>query len=296
MLYKHIIMELQHLSVFYEVAQRGSFSGAAASLRISQPSLSRTVQNLESSLNTKLFVRMARGVSLTEEGQRVYERCQTIFRECEAIKKKTPEKNRRMRIAASENLCIHLIPNVLAQTPKTKNAPSLDLFSGTAEEIIRAVLNDEADVGYCYHPSKTPGLACVAIASVEFWLVVSPRLAGSKPSLKGLRDLAWIGSISKKYSGPYAAKTLLSELSLSPAETKYQSNSQEAQLSMVEAGLGYSLVPWFIAQDRIKKGSLIKIPTPRALKTPLFRVKKLDSPATFYEDFEESLKAKVGRV
>jgi DNA-binding transcriptional LysR family regulator len=286
-------MELQHLSVFYEVARRGSFSGASAYLRVSQPSLSRTVQNLEASLNAKLFIRQARGVSLTQEGQRVYERCHRIFQECEAIEKKTSERSPHLRIAASENLCIHLIPKILARNTKSLTVQSLDLISGTSEEIVKSVLNDEADIGYCYHPSKLPGLLSVVVASVEFWLVVSPRLVGRKASLKDLKNAAFIGSISKKYSGTYAAKSLLSELNLSPSETKYQSNSQEAQLSMVEAGLGYSLVPWFIAQDRIKSGVLKAVPTPRALKTPLYRLKKLDSPATFYENFEQSLKTEV---
>ncbi|MFL5815683.1 MAG: LysR family transcriptional regulator [Bdellovibrionia bacterium] len=286
-------MDLQHLSVFYEVARRGSFSGASKALRITQPSLSRTVQNLESSLNVKLFIRQARGVSLTEEGQRVFERCHRIFQECDAIERKTSEKRRRMRIAASENLSIHIFPKIFAHGTKTMDAASVDLFSGTAQEIVKAVLNDEADVGYCYHPTAAPGLSCVAVASVEFWLIVSPSLLRSKPSLKDLKNLALIGSFAKKYAGPNAAKNLLAEVGLSPGESIFQSNSHEAQVSMVEAGLGYSLVPWFIAQDRIVQGKLKRVPTSRVLKTPIFRIRKLDSPLTYHEDFEHLLRTEV---
>jgi DNA-binding transcriptional LysR family regulator len=282
-------MELQYLSVFYEVAKRGSISGAARTLRIAQPSISRTIQNLESSLDMKLFTRQARGVALTEEGQRVYERCHKIFRECEAIKQSSGNGEVNLRIAASENLCIHVFPSLL---PKQALA-SFELLSATAEEVIKAVVNGEADVGYCYHPAKTPGLSCQLIATVEFVLVSGKKGTSSKPSLRDLKGQSFIGSISRNYLGPFAAKSLLQEAGLSTSELKYQCNSQEAQLAMVEAGLGYSLVPWFVADAGIKRGRIVRIPTARKLKTPLYKITKMNTLSPVLEEFEEDLKRAV---
>mgnify|MGYP000332268249 CR=1 FL=1 len=58
--------------IFYTVAQCGSISAAARHLYISQPAISKSISNLENELQTHLFERTSRGVSLTEEGQLLF--------------------------------------------------------------------------------------------------------------------------------------------------------------------------------------------------------------------------------
>ena len=65
--------------IFYMVANTGSISRAASELFISQPAVSKAVQKLEQSLNTTLFLRSSRGVSLTEEGQILYDHIKSAF-------------------------------------------------------------------------------------------------------------------------------------------------------------------------------------------------------------------------
>jgi DNA-binding transcriptional LysR family regulator len=284
-------MELQHLRVFYEVARRGSFSAASRALRVTQPSLSRGVQSLERSLEARLFDRRPRGVSLTADGEAVFERCHRIFQECEAIERGAESEVESLRLAASENLCIHVLPRILARA--FGGAAGVELRSGTAEEVIQAVMTRDADAGYCYHPSKTPGLACSTAASVEFWLIASAKKHGARPTPKALRREPFIGSISRSYAGPYAAKSLLEEAGLATLEATHQSNSQEAQLSLVAAGLGYSLVPWFVAERRIRSGAIVRVPTARTLRTPLFRITRVGAALPFLEKLDGALKRRV---
>ncbi len=61
-------MTLQQLSYFLAAAEHGSFSRAARSLFLAQPSLSEQVRSLEAELGVELFVRVGRGVVLTEAG------------------------------------------------------------------------------------------------------------------------------------------------------------------------------------------------------------------------------------
>ncbi len=63
-------MELRHLQYFLMVAREGTISGAANVLHISQPSLSRQMQDLEHELGCKLFERGSRRIELTEAGMR----------------------------------------------------------------------------------------------------------------------------------------------------------------------------------------------------------------------------------
>ena len=61
------------------IAREGTISGAAAALHVSQPSLSRQMQELERDLGVRLFERGSRHVTLTEPGMRLRRRAEEIF-------------------------------------------------------------------------------------------------------------------------------------------------------------------------------------------------------------------------
>ena len=67
-----MITNLEYYKVFYYVARRGSLTAAAGELSISQPAISQSVRQLETSLGTKLFARTSKGVKLTKEGELLY--------------------------------------------------------------------------------------------------------------------------------------------------------------------------------------------------------------------------------
>ena len=71
-------MHIENLRFFYEVAKAKSISTVAKSSHISQSALSQTLK-LEDSLNTKLFIRSNKGVTLTTEGEIVYKHCKVIL-------------------------------------------------------------------------------------------------------------------------------------------------------------------------------------------------------------------------
>lgn len=64
---------LEYYRVFYYVARCSSVTKAAATLSLSQPAVSQSIRQLENALGTSLFVRSARGISLTAEGKVLYE-------------------------------------------------------------------------------------------------------------------------------------------------------------------------------------------------------------------------------
>src|SRR5690606_42025836 len=72
------------LKAAIRVASHGSFLRAAISMGVSQSQLSRRVAGLESRLGQKLFYRHGRGVALTEFGQRIMPRVQSLIAELEA--------------------------------------------------------------------------------------------------------------------------------------------------------------------------------------------------------------------
>ena len=65
-------INLEYYKIFYYVAKHGSITKAARELCLSQPAVSQEIKQLEENLGVALFVRQAKGVSLTYEGQVLY--------------------------------------------------------------------------------------------------------------------------------------------------------------------------------------------------------------------------------
>jgi DNA-binding transcriptional LysR family regulator len=77
-------MTLQQLTYFLAAADHGSFSAAADSLNMAQPSLSEQIRRLEAELGVPLFVRAGRGVELTEAGRRLRPHAERTLAESQA--------------------------------------------------------------------------------------------------------------------------------------------------------------------------------------------------------------------
>ena len=81
-----MIMENRQLLYFTRIVELGSFTKAAAELRIAQPSLGQQVRNLEEELGTALLVRHSRGVKPTEAGAVLFEHASRILEDVRQAK------------------------------------------------------------------------------------------------------------------------------------------------------------------------------------------------------------------
>jgi DNA-binding transcriptional LysR family regulator len=94
-------MDLRHLHAFVAVAEEGTFTKAARRLHISQPPLSKQIQQLERELGTALFIRRRDGIELTRDGTMLLERAQAVvkaFYEFEDCTKLVNTRERPLRI------------------------------------------------------------------------------------------------------------------------------------------------------------------------------------------------------
>ena len=79
-------INLDYYKIFYFTARQDSFSSAAQILGVSQPAVTRSIKNLEAELSCPLFARSAKGISLTKEGQILYEELIPAFSHIDAAK------------------------------------------------------------------------------------------------------------------------------------------------------------------------------------------------------------------
>src|SRR3954452_2111338 len=79
-------MTLQQLEYFLRTVEHGSFSAAAQSLHLAQPSLSEQVRRLEDEVGVALFHRVGRGVALTEAGRTLQPHAERVLAEVDAAR------------------------------------------------------------------------------------------------------------------------------------------------------------------------------------------------------------------
>ncbi len=245
-------MNISYLKHFYEVVKFGGFAKAAKELNTSQPNLSRSVKLLESELGVTLMLRNKSGITLSEQGKFLYTGAQEVFENLIDLEgsMKNQEIAKALRIAASENLCIHILPKVIRTLMNQSIYKNIDLFSGTAEQIEERIINLQADFGLFYHSPKHNTLKQQVIAEVEFVLIFPKDKSRTE-----IDSLPYIGSRMSDYSKPYFALKALQMNGIKPGKV-IETNSQEAQLRMTIDGLGYTVVPKFMLKNHAKEVTL----------------------------------------
>ncbi len=139
------------LNVFYTVAKRLSFTKAAAELYVTQPAVTKHIQELEHQFGLALFDRRGNQISLTNAGKVFLKHAEAImatYRQLEfdmnALK---GEPAGALRLGASSTVAQYVIPPVLARFREQSADVGIALLSGNTEQIEQQLLNNDIDLG-----------------------------------------------------------------------------------------------------------------------------------------------------
>src|SRR6266540_1251017 len=78
-------MDFRRVRTFVTVAEQGTVSKAALSLRVAQPALSRQISDLEAELGLRLFDRIRKRLVLTSEGERLLAECRNVLNAVDSL-------------------------------------------------------------------------------------------------------------------------------------------------------------------------------------------------------------------
>ncbi len=142
-------MEFRQIRYFLHIAEEGSFSAAARKCGVAQPSLSQQIQNLEAELGEALLKRGARGVSLTEAGEMVYERARRMVDEGDALIASFQERGS----ASGGEVCFgviptvapSLLPEVLIEFRELAPDAKIRVRESQTERLVRMVVDEEVE-------------------------------------------------------------------------------------------------------------------------------------------------------
>ena len=165
-------VKLELYRVFKEVAETGNISLAAKNLYISQSAVSQSVKQLETALQARLFARSPRGVSLTWEGQMLYQYVRSALGLLATGENKLSQAQQlllgTLTIGASDTVTSFFLTPFLETFHRQHPGIRLKIVSGRSAKVLSMLRSGAVDIAFASSPSE-PGLStwsCFATHSV----------------------------------------------------------------------------------------------------------------------------------
>lgn len=247
-------MDLRRLRYFVAVAEEANIGRAANRLSISQPPLTRQIQQLEEEIGTPLFQRTRKGVQMTNAGQVLFEEARNIL----FLAMRAQERTRLAGLGQSGRLDIGVFGSNILAIPQLLHAfrrqfPDIDVIvhAMNKEKQLEALYDRRVTVGFNLLGLKLAGIANEKVRSEPLMVAINvtdPLSKRSSISLKEISDRPMVIFAS----GP--RPNLMDMIFAFCLEEGFQPEiSQEVvdsitAVSLVAAGFGVSLVPATVSQ------------------------------------------------
>lgn len=144
--------------VFYVTARHGNISHAAAELFTSQPAVSKSIQKLEDALQTTLFFRSSRGVTLTPDGKLLYAQVQEAFRSLESAEQALALRHATgissLKIGVSTTLCKYILLPYLGKFVQENPKIRVTIHCQSSYQTLEMLEEGQIDLGLIGHPFK----------------------------------------------------------------------------------------------------------------------------------------------
>ena len=178
-------MDLKRLRYFCVIMEQGAISKAARILNISQPPLSKRLQELEQEVGTALVTRNGSGIKPTEAGRVLYLRACEILRSVEEARSEALQaarpKAQALRIGISYLYQCYFSPLVAAFCQKLDGVNIETVISDSST--LETMLNERRiDVALIQQPQDLAGFACVSLPPIRMVAVMSRTLLAAPPA------------------------------------------------------------------------------------------------------------------
>lgn len=154
-------MDIEQARTFLAIAAHGSFLEAANRLHLTQSTVSARIQNLETDLGAKLFIRNRAGATLTPAGKRFLQHAKTLVLTVEQARHDVglPSRFRAsIRIGGRIALWEGFLPRWVGWMRDTAADISIRSEIGFEEDLMRRMIEGTLDIALMYTPSHAPGL------------------------------------------------------------------------------------------------------------------------------------------
>jgi DNA-binding transcriptional LysR family regulator len=245
-------MELRHLRYFVAVADAGNVSRAAQRLHITQPALTRQIQDLEREFACRLFDRIGRRIVLTRDGEEILERTRRLLADAEALGERARAlaggEAGVLRIGATPQFIEAALPEVLTRYALPHPRIEVRLSEGGGGFLLRRVQQGELHLAVGLW--RTGGLQSQPLFPARVLAVMQRGhlLAGQKALM--VTDL--LGSPLLLLGREFQTRELFDEACQTAhfePLVRLESRSPQSLVALAEAGHGIAIVPSAVKLD-----------------------------------------------
>lgn len=243
-------MNIQKYMAFVKAVEYGSFTKAAEALNYTQSGISRMINDLELEWGVSLLGRGRSGVSLTSDGLKLLPQIKRICNEHEILMMQIEDlhdiESGMIRIGTFSSVATHWLPHIIKIFQKNYPKIDFELLLGDYTEIESWILEGRVDFGFLRLPTKTE-FETIFLEQDRLLVVIPqdhPLVNCDKFPINGLLNSPFM--LLEK-----GAKAEISEIfekhNISP-QVHFTTWDDYAIMSMVENGLGISILPELILQ------------------------------------------------
>jgi LysR family transcriptional activator of dmlA len=258
-----IAWELIDLQVLSAVARRSSFTGAAVDLGMSVANVTKRIARLEQALNTTLFLRTTRRVSITTQGETVYLWARKVLEAAEALDQEVASSRDSpvgtLRVSTSHRLGSRHIAPILGLM--RQQHPALDLWLELVDRRVD-LLAEGLDIDIRVGDVHEPHLVAYPVARSARVLCASPdylarRGRPTRPEELGGHDVLLFRDRDRpfgmlKLEGPQGAESV-------QVGGPLGSNQSDAIVQWAQQGLGIALLSQWDVADALRLGHLERV-------------------------------------
>ncbi|ESM06511.1 HTH-type transcriptional regulator DmlR [Klebsiella pneumoniae UCICRE 8] len=254
---------LNDLRVFMLVARRAGFAAAAEELGVSPAFVSKRVSLLEQTLNVMLLHRTTRRVTITEEGERIYEWAQRILQDVDEMMDELSDVRQvpqgTLRIISSFGFGRRVVAPALSAL--ALQYPQLELRFDVQDRLVDLV-NEGVDLDIRVGDDIAPNLIARQLAANHRVLCASPQFLARHASPKQLSDLAALPClVIKERDHPFGVGQLHSKEGQHAIKVTgpLSSNHGEIVHQWCLDGQGIALRSWWDVRENIASGHLVQV-------------------------------------
>jgi DNA-binding transcriptional LysR family regulator len=251
---------VQGILLFIRVVETGSFSKAAVSLGVTQPTATKHVAALEQRLGSRLLHRSTRGVTPTEVGALYYERCKAISQELEAADNLASLLQTGLHGTLSINTSVAFGRRVLMPMllQFMREHPQLQMDMSFEDRYVNLV-ESGVDIAIRMGRLSDSTLGARYLGTNPWVLVGSPAYLQSRgvpqsPAELAQHDALIYSSVQGDERWHFAGPDGRSEAV--PVKGPLRSNSLSALLDAARHDMGLAILPWYVAGRAVQDGAV----------------------------------------
>lgn len=258
-------INFEHYKIFYYAAKYKNITHAAAAMGSNQPNVTRILKLLETELNCKLFLREARGITLTREGERLYEHVEIAVTQLqnaqEELAAQASDEMGTVEIGATETALHLFLLDALRGFKKLHPKVRIKIHNHTTPEILKKLASGRLDFAVLTTPfalQKFSGKDLLVFREIPVSGSMYQELGKKSWDLRELETFPWVG-LGKGTATYELYQTFFFEQH-AKIEPDTEAATSDLLIPLIRNNFGIGFVPETMAQPLLETHSLVRIP------------------------------------